>query len=146
MFLTLAPWGERSRTQAEITAELNRELQRIPGVQVFARTSNSLGIRGGGQGLQFAITGTDYDQLAGVADKLSQAMENDPVFDRVQLNYNTTQPQMSIKIDRAARRRCRHLGRYHLGRRADPPQRQGPRQLLRRRRRRSRSWPRCPTA
>ena len=100
MFLTLAPWSERSRTQAEITSELNRDLQRIPGVQVFARTSNSLGIRGGGQGLQFAITGTDYDQLSGVADTLIQAMEKDPVFDRVQLNYDTTQPQMSIKIDR----------------------------------------------
>jgi HAE1 family hydrophobic/amphiphilic exporter-1 len=100
MFLTLAPWGKRSRTQAEITSQINRELQQIPGVQVFARTANSLGIRGGGQGLQFAITGTDYDQLAGVADKLVQAMEKDPAFDRVQLNYDTTQPQMAIKIDR----------------------------------------------
>ena len=100
MFLTLAPWDQRTRTQAEITSQLNRELQKIPGVQVFARTANSLGIRGGGQGLQFAITGTDYDQLADVADKLVQAMEKDPVFDRVQLNYNTTQPQMAIRIDR----------------------------------------------
>ncbi len=100
MFLTLAPWGERSRTQGQITSELNRELQRLPGVQVFARTANSLGIRGGGQGLQFAITGTDYDQLAGVADKLIQAMEKDPAFGRVQLNYDTTQPQMAIQIDR----------------------------------------------
>ncbi len=100
MFLTLAPWDERSQSQAEITSELNRQLQRLPGVQVFARTSNSLGIRGGGQGLQFAITGTDYGQLSDVADKLSQAMEKDPVFGRVQLNYNTTQPQLSIKVDR----------------------------------------------
>ena len=100
MFLTLAPWDERSQSQAEITSELNRQLQRLPGVQVFARTSNSLGIRGGGQGLQFAITGTDYGQLSDVADKLSQAMEKDPVFGRVQLNYNTTQPQLSIKVNR----------------------------------------------
>jgi HAE1 family hydrophobic/amphiphilic exporter-1 len=100
MFLTLADWGKRSRSQAEITSELNRALQRIPGVQVFARTSNSLGIRGGGQGLQFAITGTDYGELAKAADQLTEAMENDAAFDSVRLNYDTTQPQMSIKIDR----------------------------------------------
>ncbi len=100
MFMTLAPWDQRTRSQAEITSQLNRELQAIPGIQVFARTSNSLGIRGGGQGLQFAITGTDYAQLSDVADKLTQAMEKDPVFGRVQLNYNTTQPQLSIKVNR----------------------------------------------
>ncbi len=144
MFLTLAPWDQRSRSQAEITSQLNRELQRIPGVQVFARTSNSLGIRGGGQGLQFAITGTDYDQLSGVADKLVQAMEKDPVFDRVQLNYDTTQPQMAIKIDRqratdvgisvdtisAAVQTIlsgKDLGNYYIGDDADRDPRQGAR-------------------
>ena len=100
MFVTLAPWDERTRSQQEITAELNRSCRRIPGVQVFARTANSLGIRGGGQGLQFAITGTDYDALADAADELIAAMEKDPAFDRVRLNYDTTQPQLSIKIDR----------------------------------------------
>ena len=100
MFLTLSDWGKRTRTQAEITSDLNRQLQRLPGVQVFARTSNSLGIRGGGQGLQFAITGNDYDSLAAAADKLIAAMEKDPVYDRIQLNYNTTQPQLAIKVDR----------------------------------------------
>lgn len=100
MFLTLAPWEERARSQAEITQELNRQLQTLPGVQVFARTGNSFGIRGGGQGLQFAIVGSDYDALAEVAQALVHAMEDDPAFTRVQLNYDTTQPQMSIVIDR----------------------------------------------
>jgi HAE1 family hydrophobic/amphiphilic exporter-1 len=100
MFLTLAPWGERSRSQAEIAADLNRRLQAIPGVQVVARGSNSLGIRGGGQGLQFAVIGNDYATLADASDKLIRAMEQSPVFDRVQLNYDTTQPQVSINVDR----------------------------------------------
>ena len=100
MFLTLAPWDQRSQTQAEITSDLNRKLQGLPGVQVFARTSNSLGIRGGGQGLQFALTGNDYDVLSSAATKLSAAMEKDPAFGRIQVNYDTTQPQLSIKIDR----------------------------------------------
>ena len=55
--LTLAPWEERHRSQQEITRDLNRKLQPIPGVEISMRTPNSLGIRGGGQGLRFAITG-----------------------------------------------------------------------------------------
>jgi HAE1 family hydrophobic/amphiphilic exporter-1 len=100
VFLTLTPWDQRQRTQMEITAELNRKLQSIPGIQVFTRTANSLGIRGGGQGLQFAITGTDYGPLSDAADALMEAMRQDPTFDTVRLNYDTTQPQISIKIDR----------------------------------------------
>ncbi|HZP21053.1 MAG TPA: efflux RND transporter permease subunit [Bauldia sp.] len=101
MFVTLAPWDQRTRTQQQITSDINARLQSIPGVQVFAFTSNSLGIRGGGQGLQFAITGTDYDTLSDAADNLMAAMQDDPVFTTVRLNYDTTQPQLSIKIDRA---------------------------------------------
>ncbi len=100
MFLTLAPWDERTRSQQEITAELNRELQSIPGIQVTAFQPNSLGIRGGGQGLQFAVTGPDYDQIAAAATELLRAMQDDPAYDTVRLNYDTTQPQLSIRVDR----------------------------------------------
>jgi hydrophobic/amphiphilic exporter-1 (mainly G- bacteria), HAE1 family len=100
MFATLADWSKRTRSQAEITAELNRKLQGLPGIQVSAFTSNSLGIRGGGQGLQFSITGTDYTELGKAADKLIADMQDDPVFATVRLNFDTTQPQLSINIDR----------------------------------------------
>ncbi|MEO8667281.1 MAG: efflux RND transporter permease subunit, partial [Bauldia sp.] len=100
VFLTLTPWDKRTRSQMEITAELNRKLQSIPGIQVFTRTANSLGIRGGGQGLQFAITGTDYGPISEAADVLMAALQKDPRFDNVRLNFDTTQPQISIKIDR----------------------------------------------
>jgi HAE1 family hydrophobic/amphiphilic exporter-1 len=100
VMLTLAPWEERSRSQQEIGQELNRKLQAIPGVQVFLRQGNSLGIRGGGQGLQFAITGTDYDELADKADALQGALEARPEFENVRLDYNTTQPELAVSIDR----------------------------------------------
>ena len=100
MFLTLAPWSERERSQAEITSDLNARLQQIPGVQVFARRPNSLGIRGGGRGLQFAVVGDDYEALADAAGQMSRALEDNPSFSRVRVSYDTTQPQMSIRIDR----------------------------------------------
>ena len=100
MFLTLAPWEERQRNQEEIASDLNSRLQAIPGVRVAARRSNSLGLRGGGQGVTFSVTGSDYDELATAADLLIETMEQSPAFDNVRLNYDTTQPQLSIRIDR----------------------------------------------
>ena len=100
IMLTLAPWEERGRTQQEIARELNAKLQEIPGVEVFARQPNSLGIRGGGQGLRFSITGTDYDRLADQAEELQVVMESDPAFERVRLDYDTTQPELALTIDR----------------------------------------------
>jgi HAE1 family hydrophobic/amphiphilic exporter-1 len=100
MFLRLAPWEERVRSQQEITADLNRRLQEIPGIQITAFQPNSLGIRGGGQGLQFAVVGPDYDAIADAAGDLLRALQDDPAYDSVRLNYDTTQPQLSIRIDR----------------------------------------------
>jgi HAE1 family hydrophobic/amphiphilic exporter-1 len=100
LFITLAPWAQRTRSQMEITAELNRRLQTIPGIRVAARTSNSLGIRGGGQGLRFAVTGPDYITLADAADKLIKAMDQDQIYVDAQLDFDTTQPQVSMRVDR----------------------------------------------
>ena len=100
MFLTLDHWDDRARSQMEIADELNGKLQSIPGIRVSARSSNSLGLRGGGQGLTFAVTGPDYGEAADAADVLIEAMERSQVFDNVRLNYDTTQPQLSLRIDR----------------------------------------------
>lgn len=100
MFVSLAPWDERERSQQAITADLNARLGAIPGIQVFAYSPNSLGIRGGGQGLRFAVAGNDYDQIAAAADDLKAAMSESSAFSNVRLDYDTTQPQLSINIDR----------------------------------------------
>ena len=71
--LTLAPWEERERSQQEIVAGAQSEAAEDPRrADLHALRPNSLGIRGGGQGLHFAITGTDYDALADKAEELQQ--------------------------------------------------------------------------
>jgi HAE1 family hydrophobic/amphiphilic exporter-1 len=100
MVLTLAEWGKRERSQQEIVAELNRLVAGVPGVRAFPIQPNSLGIRGAGSGLQVALVGEDYGELAKAADRLVDDMEKDPRFGRVRLGYETTQPQLSIDIDR----------------------------------------------
>ncbi|HEV7254441.1 MAG TPA: efflux RND transporter permease subunit [Mesorhizobium sp.] len=100
MVMTLAPWEERARSQAEITAEINQLVTDVPGVRAFAIQPNSLGIRGAGSGLQFAVVGNDYAELGQAASQIVAAMERDPRFEQPRLSNDTTQPQLSVEIDR----------------------------------------------
>lgn len=98
--LTLAPWDERERSQQEIAAEVNGYIAQVPGLRTFVIQPNSLGIRGAGRGLQIAVAGDNYTELAEAADAIIAEMEKDPRFGRTELSYETTQPQLSVSIDR----------------------------------------------
>ena len=96
----LADWAERARSQNEIVNEINGKLRQVPSVRAFAIQPNSLGIRGGGEGLTFAVAGQDFAQIADSADALVTAMQRDGRFGRARLGSETTQPQLSVTIDR----------------------------------------------
>src|SRR5690606_11771781 len=55
--MSLAPWDQRERSQQDIILDITSRVRDVPGVQAFAFQPNSLGIRGAGSGLQFAIVG-----------------------------------------------------------------------------------------
>ena len=104
----LAPWSERSRSQAEIARELGPKLKAIPGANVRIRTPNSLNLRRSGNRLEFALTGSNYKDLAATADDLLEAMHKKlPQFEDPEVEFQQTQPQLSIKVDR---RRAEDLG------------------------------------
>ena len=98
--MTLADWEHRERSQQQITAEINGLLTQVPGVRAMIRTGNSLGVRGGGSGLQFALVGDNYQTLSDVANKVIDELSKDDKWGRVTTNYDTTQPQMTLSIDR----------------------------------------------
>lgn len=100
MVMRLAPWNERERGQQEIVDEISAKLRSIASVRAFVIQPNSLGIRGGGSGLRIAIVGNDYSVLAKAADELSAELEKDPDIGRIRLSYESTQPQLSINVDR----------------------------------------------
>ncbi len=97
----LAPWDER-RPQAEIVAELRTTLDRLPGARVFVRSPNSLNLRSGGGGeLEAAVTGADYATIAAAGDRLVAAIARElPGLTSPSLSFSTTQPQLSVRIDR----------------------------------------------
>ncbi|HEY9037400.1 MAG TPA: efflux RND transporter permease subunit [Roseovarius sp.] len=101
MVFTLAKWQDRDRSQQEIVDELNDKLDNVIGVRAFTIQPNSLGIRGAGRGLAFAITGDSYIQLSGVAEEMEDRLRGIPGMGQVQLEYERTQPQLFVQIDRA---------------------------------------------
>ncbi|PDT10540.1 efflux RND transporter permease subunit [Rhizobium sp. M1] len=100
MVLTLAPWGERHRTQAEIVADINQAAAKVPALRGNAISSNSLRIRGAGSGVQMALVGNDHQALTAAAAKLVQALEATGQYDTPRLTNEPSQAQVSVAIDR----------------------------------------------
>jgi hydrophobe/amphiphile efflux-1 (HAE1) family protein len=96
----LSPWGTR-RSQQEIAASLRAGLAAIPGARSRVRNPNSLRIHAGHSGLGFAVTGPDYKTILAAGDKLVAAIERElPRIVRPRLDFQNTQPQLALKIDR----------------------------------------------
>lgn len=98
----LAPWNERTRNQQAISAELSPLFRELPGMNVNIFGGNSLNIRGASNGgLSVALLGTDYDSLFEAARALADAIRDDlDSVSRPRLNYEPSQPQLSVQIDR----------------------------------------------
>ncbi|WP_425410268.1 efflux RND transporter permease subunit [Hyphococcus sp.] len=100
--LRLPDWADREFSQSEVETKVRALLGDIPGVSVIIRSGNSLGIRGAGQGLQFAVVGDDYGVAADSADAIATKMRALPEFADVRTDFQTSQPQIRIDIDREA--------------------------------------------
>ncbi len=100
MVLSLAPWDQRTRTQQQIAADITARTANVPGVRTTLAQSNSLGIRGAGNGLQFALIGNSYAELGDAATKVLAEMDKDPRFRQPRLSTDATQPQLFVTVDR----------------------------------------------
>jgi hydrophobe/amphiphile efflux-1 (HAE1) family protein len=97
----LAPWDERERSQSEIVEELNPPLQEIPGSRTNARGRGTLSFGGGGEGLEVALTGGEYENIYRSALALSEAIDTrSDILSNPDISYQPTQPQLSLRIDR----------------------------------------------
>ncbi len=102
VFLRLPDWSEREETQQDFSREMRQRIADIPGIAAIPRSGNSLGIRGAGQGLRFAVVGDDYIEAAEAADALARRLEESSAFTTVRTDFQTSQPQITIDIDREA--------------------------------------------
>lgn len=100
--LRLPDWEEREFSQSDVERRVRQLVSDIPGVAVIIRSGNSLGIRGAGQGLRFAVVGDDYGVAADAADEIATKLRALPEFADVRTDFQTSQPQIRIDIDREA--------------------------------------------
>lgn len=104
----LAPWSERTRSQAEIAAELRPKLKAIPGATARIRTPNSLNLHRSGGSIEFALTGSNYTDIAATAnDFLTAIRDRMPQLEDPEVEFQQTQPQLTVQVDR---RRAEDLG------------------------------------
>jgi len=98
----LAPWEQRARTQQEIESMIRAPLNDIPSFTSRISRGNSLGLRGSGAGgLEMALTGSNYPAIAAAADDFARKLETEiPGLSGTRIQYQATQPQISLKIDR----------------------------------------------
>ncbi|WP_372424972.1 efflux RND transporter permease subunit [Salinarimonas chemoclinalis] len=98
----LVDWAERERGQQAIVSEINGRLGAVVGVSARAISPNSLGIRGGGQGLRIAVLGEDYDAITDTGLALVGALRRElPALTNPSLSIDVSQPQLSIRLDTA---------------------------------------------
>ncbi|MFY7926126.1 MAG: efflux RND transporter permease subunit, partial [Aquidulcibacter sp.] len=97
----LAEWGTR-RDGNEIVDELNRKLAGIPGAQFRASMQNafSSGRGGGNDGVAIVLGGSDYLELAAVAEKIVAKGRANEGFARIRMNYEPISPKIEIAINR----------------------------------------------
>ena len=96
----LVPWADREISQGEIEAELRPKLDLLAGAQARISGGNSLGLRGGDGGVELALTGSNYPGIAAAADAFAERMGDVAGLSDVRVQYQATQPQLSVRIDR----------------------------------------------
>lgn len=97
----LAGWDERERSQTAIVGELNPSLQEIPGSRTNARGRGTLSFGGGGEGIEVALTGAEYDNIFESAQALAAAIDTQSsILSNAEISYQPTQPQLSVRVDR----------------------------------------------
>ena len=99
---TLKPWNEREISQQELAAEIQPELNQLPGVTARIYGSNSLNIRGSWRGgIQFVLLGNDYEEIYAAARVYADAIrERLTSVQSPRIDYTPTQAQIAIRIDR----------------------------------------------
>ena len=97
----LSDWADRSVSQAQLAARVQKRLNDLPGARVRIRGGSSLGQGGGDGSVQMAITGDNHERIAEAAYAFAETIERDlPQLRDVRVNYAATQPQLSLQVDR----------------------------------------------
>ncbi len=103
--LVVAPlldWSERSRSQQDITREINPQLRRIAGINAISQPPGAFGQRGAGRPVEFVIqTSGTYDQLQEYVNLMLERARQNPGLESLDTDLKLNTPEFRIEIDRA---------------------------------------------
>ncbi len=99
--VSFLPWGERERSQQEVHLELQADLSRISGLEVFSFPYGSLPGSDGGLPVSFVIaSAADYTVVDEVAEQVLAAARESGLFVFVSKDLRFSRPEINVSIDR----------------------------------------------
>ncbi|MGE0310090.1 MAG: efflux RND transporter permease subunit [Lautropia sp.] len=100
-FSRLKPWGERSRTQMEIAAELQPKLARIAGVRATVNNPGSFGVSPRSRPIEFVVQTSDsYAALDDYVNRVLAEARSWPGLVGADSDLVLNKPQIAVDIDR----------------------------------------------
>ncbi|SHG38854.1 multidrug efflux pump [Kaistia soli DSM 19436] len=100
--MVLKPWGQRTRSQAEVQQDVQGRLDKVAGVQAFVFGIPSLPGTGGGLPIQMVVQSTaTADRVYDVAEEIKNRAQASGKFIVVQNSLSFDTPKVNLTIDRA---------------------------------------------
>jgi len=102
IFANLAPPKERKLTQAQISTELRRELNSIPGVRAVIQDLSQQGFTAQrGFPVEFSVRGSNWDELVDLSQKIMIQVAASGLVVDMDTDYQLGMPELQIEPDRA---------------------------------------------
>ncbi|HVK46417.1 MAG TPA: efflux RND transporter permease subunit [Pseudobacter sp.] len=99
--VTLTDPKERTRSQDDIVAMVNRNLGKISEGRAFAIQEQTISVnRRGGQPVQFVIQNNDFEKIKAVLPKFLEEVQKSNVLTNVDADLKFNKPELQIDVDR----------------------------------------------
>ncbi|WP_376690087.1 efflux RND transporter permease subunit [Wenzhouxiangella sp. EGI_FJ10409] len=98
-FVRMVDRDEREVSQQVFLDTIRSELADVPGVRAFASPPSIVGGQRGDP-LQFVVSGPDLDQVAELADRMRERLEDLEGMGQLDLDLQLNLPQLDIEVDR----------------------------------------------
>jgi len=101
--LGLVDAEDRTRSQKEISADLNKKLARFNDARIFTVEEQTISVGLGSRGslpVQFIIQNLDFDKIKKVLPKFLEEARKDKTFQNVDVNLKFNKPELQMTVDR----------------------------------------------
>lgn len=101
---------DRTRTQSEIAADLNKKFKRLKNVRIFSVEEQTISVGMMSRGslpVQFIIQNLDFQKIRNVIPDFLEAARKDKTFGNVDVNLKFNKPELDLTVDRM---RAKDLG------------------------------------